>query len=448
MCGRTRRWLAYLVAAFCIAAAGCTVPSLSPPERSPGVVRLPSLPNVRSGVWSARIVSKGYFDRFGQVGQVLVYRDGSDLVAADRSTGVARWRRAVPGLLRIVSGLLVLVAEAQLGSDAGSVEVIDPATGATRWRVTGHIQQVHVLQDAVYETTCQLAPSNLGRGCTTTAREVRDGRVRWSARGVGLSGDLIGPAVPDVPPGQRYLPVYGDRTEALIDTTNGRVLRAAARTGTSWYEFAAGPVLVTTDHDPPDSDSACTITVSAIDVRTGARAWAHPLYSGRRADGTCAKRLADHENQDRVVIGAGTWIAAATSTGRPQAVDLKTGRPLWTGSEPGIPIDGTDRAILVRRQADAGGIAMLDARTGALRWTAPDPGLSGRSVSWHTAVSQRLVAVTGAVGDRPRVVVYEAMTGRQLGVWPGWLHGVGEDWVAVTHDGRNDDTITLDVISI
>ncbi|MEJ3750604.1 hypothetical protein WEI85_46020 [Actinomycetes bacterium KLBMP 9797] len=176
--------------------------------------------------------------------------------------------------------------------------------------------------------------------------------------------------------------------------------------------------------------------------------WAHPLYSGRRADGTCAKWLADYENQDRVAIGAGTWIAAATATGRPQVVDLTTGRALWTGRDQGTPIDGTDQAILVRGQADAGSIAMLDARTGAVRWTAPDPGLSGSSPSWHTAVSQRLVAITGAVGERPRVIVHDAMTGRQLGIWPGWLHGLGEDWVAVAHDARNDGTITLDVITL
>jgi hypothetical protein len=82
--------------------------------------------------------------------------------------------------------------------------------------------------------------------------------------------------------------------------------------------------------------------------------------------------------------------------------------------------------------------------TGAPRWTAPDPGLSGASASWRSTVTGRLVAVSGATGNRPFVLVYDVPTGRQLGRYPGWLAGAGDGWVAVSHSGESDG-ITLDL---
>jgi len=112
-----------------------------------------------------------------------------------------------------------------------------------------------------------------------------------------------------------------------------------------------------------------------------------------------------------------------------------------------VPIDSSYGGVLIRQYADEGGLTLLDNSTGNPLWTAPDPGLSGQSASWRTSVGRRLTAVSGATGDRPFVLVYNSATGQQLGRYPSWLAGAGEDWVAVTL-GASANKLTLEFIPL
>ncbi len=127
----------------------------------------------------------------------------------------------------------------------------------------------------------------------------------------------------------------------------------------------------------------------------------------------------------------------------PDTRELRAGRTVWKGAAVGVPIDGDNQSVLVRGNAEAGELALLDLSTGVTRWTAPDPLLSGASASWRSAVTEGLVAVSAAEDDRPIVLVYEARTGRQLGRYPGWLAGAGADWVAVSHTGPGGLAVDL-----
>ncbi|MEU8047624.1 PQQ-binding-like beta-propeller repeat protein [Micromonospora echinofusca] len=446
---RPPRWsLAGAALGLLVGLAACTGPRAEPPERpAPRVeVTQESLrgregqaeQEGRAPVWS---VTVGRIDQpLTQLGQVVVVPDGRELRAVDRSTGQDRWRHPFPVSYRYaVAGDLIVVSV----NNGGPLEVLDAATGATRWRAED-TQDVVVQQRNVYNRAC--VGSGRSAKCVVVARDVRDGRQLWKLpadRFARVTDEAIGVRAPHAAPTGRYVAVRLDgRTYTTVAAATGKA-GAGRLPSRAWHGFVAGGLLVTTDHDPPRGDRRCTVDIATVDAATGAAGWSGEVFSGRREDGECVKRLA-HDRSGVTMIGAGTRLVAVTAAGRPQAVDLRTGRTQWEAATPGVPVDGDDRSVLVRRAADGGELALLDAATGATRWSAPDPGLAGTSASWRSSVTRRLVAVSGAVEQRPVVLVHDVSTGRQLGRYPGWLAGAGEDWVAVSHSG-GPDGIALDL---
>jgi hypothetical protein len=55
--------------------------------------------------------------------------------------------------------------------------------------------------------------------------------------------------------------------------------------------------------------------------------------------------------------------------------------------------------------------------------------------------------VTGAVEDHPTVHVYDLGNGQQLGNFPGWMGGAGDDWVTIVHGG-DGGTSVIDFIRL
>jgi len=109
---------------------------------------------------------------------------------------------------------------------------------------------------------------------------------------------------------------------------------------------------------------------------------------------------------------------------------IVNGATLWRITNPDFYLQ--DDVIGGRRPLAPAAIGLLDLRDGRRLWTAPDPGLPGSSAGWECAVAGDLVAVMGATGDRPYVLVFDARTGRQLARRGGRLTGIGEDWVMVS----------------
>jgi outer membrane protein assembly factor BamB len=369
------------------------------------------------------------------VGRVAVISNDRAVLGVDPGTGRQLWRVA-SGEDDEVDVAGDLIVHRQRASTGGTVRfaVIDPANGRILWRDDA-AGKVRVTRDAVLTTVC-----GEGGGCEITRKDLRTGKVRWR-----LPGDEVWSA--DVAVGVRrpLVPATGQ----VFASRGGRPLAWAGREGFGkggWYSVVVGRTLITTDHDPPAGDENCTVTVSAGEAGTAHRMWTRKVYGGRRADGECQKRLAP-SSTGLDLIGAGPRIAASTDTGRPQVFDLTSGRTIWRGDAPGVPIDGDGRTLLVREHADTGALSLLEFATGRVLWKAPDPGLAGDSASWETAVTQRRVAVTGAEDDHPFVLVYDAATGHRLGRFPGWLQGLGNDWVAIGHDA-GVDTLTYDFVRV
>ena len=388
--------------------------------------------------WS-RVVATGTRP-FAVVGETVLLADGTALLGLRRSDGGELWRLPfVDGDRFTVAGGHVVVERSRAGSfvaseptDSRSVEVFDAATGSPRWRAEGPARAV-VRTDAVYLTRAA--------DHVTTAHEIADGRARWTASGIGIANDSIGARLPYAPPSPRYLATTGGGTVAAVDARTGAVERG--RLGShDWYALVADQTLVTTDNDPPPSERRCTVAVTTVAV-DGTNQRTTTAFSGRQADNSCERALADTDN-GQSTLGSGTRIAVSSADGRPQALDLATGAITWTAAAPGVPIDGDGHSLLVRRHADTGDLALLDFDGGRQRWTAPDAGLPGTSASWNSAVTSGLVAVTGAADDHPFVTVYDADTRRLRGRFPSWLAGAGDTWVAVTHGNGTADQLTVE----
>ncbi|MBM7078747.1 outer membrane protein assembly factor BamB family protein [Micromonospora humida] len=446
---RPARWRTAVVAlTLVVGLPACAAPRpqrpLTPVEQTPERLREGSrspTPQVPQAAWSVSV--RRIEQPLGETGQLIVVPDGRELRAVDRVTGQQRWAHPFAGSFRyVIAGGSIVVSD----NNDGGVDVLDARTGATRWRAAGS-QDVVVHGQAVYARDC--VGVGAAATCVIIARELESGRELWklpSDRFARVSDVTLGARPPYAPAAGRYVVVRLSTTGRAatytpVAPTTGRA-GAGRLPNRAWFGFAADDLLVSTDHDPPKGDQRCTVSIASVDAGTGAKGWSGAVYSGRRQNGECAKRLAN-DLSGMELIGVGTRLVAVTADERPQLVDLRTGRTVWRGVAAGVPIDGDDRSVLVRDTADTGALALLDLATGVARWTAPDPVLPGTSASWRSAVTARLVAVSGAEDERPMVLVYDADTGRQLGRYPGWLAGAGTDWVAVSHSGTGGLAVDL-----
>lgn len=435
-----------------VAMSGCTGSPSRPPtpisRQSSASPSVSSDPN-RQGPPARWSLTDSAGDWVGVLAGVAVVTAGTAVFGVDRGTGKELWRHAIPdkSAVTIASDLIVVA------KDRTSIEVVSPTDGSTVWKAPTTETNIEVYQKAVYTDSCQNLKTNGPGSCTITSYDVRDGHVRWTAPSAigGVGSSRIGPhrraaqdsgqylVAPIGPSGQRYAALNADTGQPLSG-------RYPGRSGV-WAMFAVGGLLVSTDNDPPAGDARCVVSLEAADANTGAVTWSANVFSGQNKNNTCEKSLALAKVQD--IIGDGTRIAAVADSGRPQLFDLATGRTVWVGDNPGVPIDADGTSVLVRRYADTGEIALLDFATGKTRWSAPDTKLSTSSVSWGSVMTPGLVAVTGAYkDDLVCVLVYDAASGRQLGQFPGRLLGAGTDWVAVSHStGRFGDAQALDFIT-
>ncbi|NUR83106.1 MAG: PQQ-binding-like beta-propeller repeat protein [Nonomuraea sp.] len=335
------------------------------------------------------------------VGGAVVVATKEGLVGVRRSSGEELWRRQAPESSSLtVAGSLVVLRE----RGRGAIEVVDPASGVTRWSAPRG--SLLITRDAVYVADC----------CQVVKRGIADGRVLWRWAGAEAEFPLsfVGGHAPYAPDVGGYLPVKVHGSWALLDTATGAAL-AGRWKDYDWYAFAVGRGVAVTDNRPPDGDPRCTVRVHLPGGR------ATEVFTGRHDDGRCTKLFARAYD----VLGAGGRIAVSTQDGRVQLFDLATGRAVWTDASPGVPIDGDGRTLLVGTSPERGPVRLLDLATGRVIFSVP-----GLTVS-ETSVSGGLVAVNGEDNGWPTVFVHRIADGKQVAHIRGRLVGLGEDWVAV-----------------
>ena len=363
-------------------------------------------------------------------GSSLVVTSGSE-IRGYTLDGRETWRSEFPSEAYLsVAGELAVVYSDEVG-----VRVIDAENGDERWR-DSKATELAVFADAVYSSRCNEARDGAPDNCRVTARDLSDGTVRWdvpAAQHAQVRADAVGVPYPQTQPAARRLALVtmpdglsGDRWVNPIDARTGKPLGRRAEFHT-WYAFVAGDVMVVTDHD---NEPGCGVAIRGYDIEDGSQRWSTVAQDPKRAHGDCDEFLAPPES-GMDVIGDGHTIAAVNDSGKPQLIDLRTGRTTWTAPEPGAPVAGSGRLMLARTRPDQGRLRLYDTASGGTLWTAPDPGLDG-----YPSVVHRDAVLVAAECDAPAIwciVRYDVATGDRKAAYPGSYAGSGDGWVA-TYD--------------
>jgi outer membrane protein assembly factor BamB len=364
-----------------------------------------------------------------------VVPDKGAVYGMNKTTGAQLWRLPADFEYQLTAaGGRLAMQPTSKSNEPTPLTVLDPMTGSMVWQSVSPTAWHAVYQEAAFVWDCHEQQPQT-KGCQHTARRMLDGSLLWTmdATWGRVSDDGIRSAAGQAAPTGPYVVAgvdEGAKPWALVDMRSGVPLPGRAHLD-GWHHLPAGDSpttagMVAIDHDAPGD---CAVGITAFDGRTGAQKW---QAVGHDADGGPVGCTAS--STDAILLAArATGLFAVLGPGdAPQALELSTGRQVWKATKAGALLDAGRRWLLVRDQADTGGLTLYDLATGTQRWTAPDPGLETSSASWASIVTDRLVAVSGADGTRPYVVVIEAETGRQLARVPGWLHGAGDDWVATT----------------
>jgi hypothetical protein len=272
------RWRVGPAVALVLLLAGCVLPlrtGLFVPVR---VGPAPSWSVPLSPNWSQPSVV---------IGEVAVVAGDRALLGMSRSDGRQLWRRDLAVDYEYeVAGDLVVLREGK----NGPVEALDPANGVVQWRAEPGAEVYH---SAVYNGRC----AHNDGDCTIAARDLRSGSLLWtipSERVGGVTDHAIGGRSPYAPAGGPWLAATvgaRPRPYAAVNAATGQVL-AGRVTAAGWYTLAVGTLLVQTDHDPPNGDNRCTVSLVAIDGDTGRRAWAGVAGGGHQSMGWGAARSA------------------------------------------------------------------------------------------------------------------------------------------------------------
>ncbi|MGX7674160.1 outer membrane protein assembly factor BamB family protein [Plantactinospora sp. DSM 117369] len=393
---------------------------------------------------------------------------------ADPTVGVAQreaaWSTSLPSSLGIPSGAAVSGDRVVVVTEPGGMAVLDRHSGVSRWQreASSGSQQwrrIQVTRDAVLiflDNAVQVLDLDTGRlaretapvtgaaaswttlflstcepRCAIRAYDIGSGRLRWThtrqsrSRGADvpaywteLSADPAeaAPARPGRLAADRLRPLTAGETRVLIAGQyqgNGAYRTLALDAGTGKV-LSEGATLADGERFTVGDDRSylrwrtadpCEFAVTGYDVRGGAAKWTARIRPPGRDVATqpCDAWV------PQVAAGA---LLAATPEGRPQALDLATGRVRWNGDNGTSPL-ATVGDVVVTRHDGQRRIAGHDLGTGDRRWISelPEDGDGGPEWVHRTlAAGERLGYQTTyqpAEGpERELTWVRHAVTGR------------------------------------
>jgi outer membrane protein assembly factor BamB len=359
--------------------------------------------------WSDRVDGRALAARMAG-GNVIVVLHGA-VEARRGSDGGQAWSRTVDWAVPVDD---VVVAGRAEGS---GFEVLEPFSGTVSWSDT-HAKEVWPYSDLVLSTSC-------GRtGCVLRARASGDGRARWRTALDGtadrLSGyldlddavDRTGLLHPDHPgPAPRLVGVVSDRRVTVVDTRSGSVGGRFRHDARTWVTVAGDRVL--TSAAQPVGSSGCRYTIRGWDG-SGRVLWRRTGYDPGTVSGSgCEQRT------DPLVLGG--VLCVVTADGRPVLIRVRDGDVRWRG-RPGDTLLDTDGRIAVVKIRRSGELTAVDLRTGRALWS-------------RTAKRPR-VAVTGAAvlvtePEAGTITALSPVSGGELATWRTFASVVGLDRAGV-----------------
>ncbi len=372
-----------------------------------------------------------------------------------------RWR--VPGALIGVAGDIVLVDDQRRG-----VEGVDAATGAAVWTRAETGSCAMAVPDAFTATArpggephrlvCGWAPGQVGHEATSV--EVLDPATGDRLAAASLPGSagwwfvdrgdaFLVAAAPD-----------GAFTALRLDTSSGRVVwtfrsghalvqpgGGFSASGLGSDEIMAagsgGTIRLTQD------TGVATARRPALTARTAEQASPLPggaqVLGGRDADGTAVVRALAADGTPRWTVpghlvapatddhSLGNLVVAVPADGRGlMGLDATDGHTLWR--TPGAPTGVEARVNGVLVTADRSRVVALDLRTGAQMWQAVPYGTGAVSDGGTIATLERVDGISRLVARdlRTGAELWRRAAGREL--WPEVTTYRGDTLVAVHHD--------------
>ena len=402
-----------------------------------GTATLHALPPVPAPLWSADVPAGFAENATARVsGDVLVLAGGTGVAAYRLGTGEPLWRWDNPSGLPLrggdvldvtVAGDAVVVQYQRQGSDPPVLDVLDLATGRTRWRLRDATTQpdpvgvdlaltasTAVLVDCAYEPHDLQTPPPYVSWCVLTARALGDGAVLWTRR----------------LPGNDYTP------PGFVSAGQSHGDDAAGFTALDGAPDPDGTLIVVADAYFGDVNVVDAVTGESVgswhdDVDAG---WAYESAGGHLyrvglfdglvtgvAPGTGARLWTRQVRLDRNVVGALSSVPAdvyfdvAPDQRSCRLVDLSTGALLPVDAA-GWPLLAVTPRAVVGYDGLAGVLTAVEPASGRPLWTAPlDVVLGGGAQHGRSYADGRYLVVTAAAdrpgGPAPRTWVVSLATG-------------------------------------
>ncbi|HEX6073867.1 MAG TPA: PQQ-binding-like beta-propeller repeat protein [Micromonosporaceae bacterium] len=353
--------------------------------------------------WSERVDGRALAARVTG-GNVVVVLHGA-VEALRLADGGPAWSRTVDWAVPVDDVVVAGRAE------GGGFEVLEPFTGTVSWS-DPHAEEVWPYADVVLSVSCR-------RDCVLRARSSGNGKTRWRRVLDGaadrLSGyqdfddavDRAGLLHPDHPgPAPRLVGVVGDRRVSVIDTRSGAVAGRFAHDAHTWVTVTGERVLTTVARP---IGNGCRYTIRGWEP-SGRQLWRRTGYDPGTVSGSgCEQR------SDPVVVGGVLSVTAAD--GRPVLIGVRRGEVRWAG-RPGDALLATDGRIAVVRGRKTGELTAVDLRTGKDLW-------SRTAKRSHVVVTSAAVLISEP--EAGTVTAVSPVSGGELASWRTDASPVGLD---------------------
>lgn len=351
----------------------------------------------------------------------FVFEGGDGLTGLD-AKGRSRWENDSDGSVAV--GGEVIVVSSKIDGDGSwpgkkKTTLTDVATGRKLWSdSTASFSSAWYGQ--VYLSRCQGGQDGELGECVVTAHDARSGATRWS-RSTYASTSVV-EASPDgsFVVFQSHVTSGADIRHTVVDTATGAVLSG----GSDQDGYGGGEVFVIDDlvitvggDDNPADD--CRLPAKAVDVRTGAKVWERELGADIEEGGDFC---GDLDGQ------LGEHIMAYDGDRKPIAVDLRTGKTVWTAPDKGRPLLTDGEYALMESKKDE--VEFHDIDADKRLWKLPE-GLGVGGLKF----GEKYVYIDtgeGVVKDNCWIRV-ELKTGDPQR-YPGGCVGSGPDWIAASGD--------------
>ncbi|MGH8791641.1 MAG: PQQ-binding-like beta-propeller repeat protein [Stackebrandtia sp.] len=300
----------------------------------------------------------------------------------------------------------------------------DVTDGAQLWKEKVTTVEA-AFEGAVYTNTCAREDDEYV-DCELSTRDPATGEARWTVPSPYDDGVVEAVA--------SYGATASPHPPYTLSTSGERVIAMDPDTGEpSGPAVAVRDDFFASDHgvlDVSEPDDSCAASLRSFDPETGDKQWEQTIGLPTYADGSCDllwNWLSD-----------GDVLPAMDADGRPQLLDLASGKTLWTAEETGTMLAWDGDRVFVRNgeDGDSGDVSMYSVSDDEKVWTVPDPQVGLNEMRVRPDAGS--VAFDHWPTYAGEIEVFDVATGEPVFAPPGAYCGEGDGWF-VAWEPKDDD---------